>query len=44
MKSKKYQRIYFVIMGNVFMTGRQIDMRYDLKGSLLGRRVLKDIH
>lgn len=31
------QRIYFIIMANVFNTTRQIHVRYDLKGSKLGR-------
>jgi hypothetical protein len=26
-------RIYFVIMANVFKTAREINVRYDLKGS-----------
>ena len=33
----KTERIYFVIMANVFNTNRQIKVRYDLKGSTQGR-------
>ena len=36
-KTTKIERIYFVIMGNVFNTTREIDIRYDLKGSTQGR-------
>ncbi len=34
-------RIYFVIMANVFKTSRDINVRYDLKGSTQGRRTKK---
>jgi len=34
-------RIYFVIMANVFKTSRDIHIRYDLKGSTIGRRTKK---
>ena len=37
-KSKnKSQKLYFVIMANLFTTPLEIDLRYDLKGSLYGR-------
>ena len=39
-KKKKYN-IYFIVMINVFATSNHIDKRYDLKGSKIGRRVLK---
>jgi 1-phosphatidylinositol-4-phosphate 5-kinase len=35
-------RIYFVIMANVFKTSREINLRYDLKGSTQGRQTKKD--
>lgn len=35
------ERIYFVIMANVFKTSRNIDLRFDLKGSTQGRRTKK---
>ena len=35
------ERIYFIIMANVFNTTRQINVRYDLKGSKLGRKTRK---
>lgn len=35
------QRIYFIIMANVFNTTRSLNIRYDLKGSKLGRRTKK---
>ena len=35
------QRVYFIIMANVFNTTRQIHVRYDLKGSKLGRQTRK---
>ena len=39
-KKKKYN-IYFIVMMNVFATSNHIDKRYDLKGSKIGRQVLK---
>lgn len=36
-KTLKTERIYFVIMANVFNTTREIDVRYDLKGSTHNR-------
>lgn len=36
-KAHKIERIYFVIMANVFNTSKEIDVRYDLKGSTWGR-------
>lgn len=41
-KTTKTERIYFVIMANVFNTTREIDVRYDLKGSTRGRVTRKD--
>ena len=38
---RKKQYIYFIVMMNVFCTTNHIDVRYDLKGSKIGRRVLK---
>ncbi len=42
LKTTKTERIYFVIMANVFNTTRDIDVRYDLKGSTHGRVTRKD--
>lgn len=36
------QRLYFVIMANVFNTGRTINKRFDLKGSTHGRLTAVD--
>jgi 1-phosphatidylinositol-4-phosphate 5-kinase len=36
-KSKSTEKIYFVIMANVFHTVREIHERFDLKGSTVGR-------
>ena len=47
MKSKsKSEKIYFVVMVNIFCTEFQIKERYDLKGSLYGRssRTKKNPH
>eukprot|EP00826_Nyctotherus_ovalis_P042188 TRINITY_DN4312_c0_g1_i5.p1 TRINITY_DN4312_c0_g1~~TRINITY_DN4312_c0_g1_i5.p1 ORF type:complete len:319 (-),score=78.55 TRINITY_DN4312_c0_g1_i5:357-1313(-) len=38
-RSKNFR---FVIMNNVFSTGKRIHSRYDLKGSTAGRQVLED--
>ena len=38
---KKKTNFYFIIMMNVFSTKKKIHLRFDLKGSKLGRRVLK---
>ena len=43
-KTTKTERIYFVIMANVFNTTREIDIRYDLKGSTKGRLTRKDVN
>ena len=40
-RNKKKYNIYFIVMINVFATSNHIDKRYDLKGSKIGRRVLK---
>ena len=37
---KKKLHVYFIIMMNVFSTSKQIHVRFDLKGSTLGREVL----
>ena len=37
---KKITNIYFIVMTNVFATSHNIDIRFDLKGSTIGRRVL----
>ena len=37
---KKITNIYFIVMTNVFATEYHIDLRFDLKGSTIGRRVL----
>ena len=37
---KKKIFVYFIIMMNVFSTSKQIHLRFDLKGSTLGREVL----
>ena len=37
---KKRTKIYFIVMLNVFATSKHIHIRYDLKGSRVGRRVL----
>ena len=37
---KKITNIYFIVMTNVFATDRHIDLRFDLKGSTIGRKVL----
>ena len=36
------ERVYFIIMANVFNTSRQIHARYDLKGSKAGRQLRKN--
>lgn len=38
---KKITNIYFIVMTNVFATTHSIDIRFDLKGSKIGRKVLK---
>ena len=37
-KHKMQKKIYFCIMNNIFNTSLQIDYRYDLKGSTVGRK------
>ena len=39
---KKITNIYFIVMTNVFATANTIDIRFDLKGSKIGRTALKD--
>lgn len=39
-KGNKKFDIPFVIMNNLFCTPKKIDIRYDLKGSLTGRRTV----
>ena len=41
---KKITNIYFIVMANVFSTSKNIDVRFDLKGSKIGRRVIKRKH
>ena len=36
-RTTRIERVYFVIMANVFNTPQNIGVRYDLKGSLYGR-------
>ena len=38
-RNKRYD-IPFVIMNNLFCTPKKIDLRYDLKGSVAGRRTV----
>ena len=37
---KKVTNIYFIVLNNVFSNNHHIDLRFDLKGSTIGRRVL----
>lgn len=37
-KNKELVKQYFIVMGNVFKSGLEIHMRYDLKGSTHGRK------
>ena len=39
-KNKMQKKIYFCIMNNIFCTPLKIDYRYDLKGSLQGRKTV----
>ena len=39
-EDKKKIYVYFIIMMNVFCTNKQIHVRFDLKGSTLGREVI----
>jgi len=39
-KYKSNKKIYFCVQDNVFRTPLKIDLRYDLKGSLYGRRTI----
>ena len=39
---KEKKRFYFIIMDNLFSTNKEINFRYDIKGSTIGRKVLKD--
>jgi len=40
--SSTYQKLYFVVMGNMFSTHLDIQRRYDLKGSRVGRSTPQD--
>ena len=40
-EKKNKQKFNFIVMKNVFNTSKQIHLRFDLKGSRIGRRVLK---
>ncbi len=37
----KGRRVYFVVLANVFNTTREINVRYDIKGSIIDRKVRK---
>ena len=39
---RRCKKFRFVIMNNVFSTGKRIHARYDLKGSVVGRQVLNN--
>lgn len=39
-KNIRSHKSYFCIMDNVFCTKKKIDYRYDLKGSLFGRKTI----
>lgn len=39
---KQKTRVYFIVMSNIFSTGLEIHRRYDLKGSTIGRQVIKN--
>ncbi len=39
---KKMSNVYFIIMMNIFRTPKDIHLRFDLKGSTIGRQVLKN--
>ena len=41
-RTTRIERVYFVIMANVFNTQQSINVRYDLKGSTYGRRTRKN--
>jgi len=41
-KKGRHKNIYFVIMGNVFNTKKEIHKRYDLKGSMYKRYTKSD--
>ncbi len=44
-KIKKHKsRVNIVIMSNIFSTNKEVHLRYDLKGSTIGRQVLKHNH
>ena len=36
-KKSDFQKIYFIVLGNLFCTEHFIEVRFDLKGSLYGR-------
>jgi 1-phosphatidylinositol-4-phosphate 5-kinase len=40
---KRKTRIHFVIMTNIFSTRKEIHRRYDIKGSKIGRQVIKNV-
>ena len=40
-KKRTTNKIFFIVMTNVFATTNHIDLRFDLKGSTIGRSVLK---
>ena len=41
---KKKATIYFIVMQNLFSTNKEIHLRYDLKGSTIGRDVLSELN
>jgi 1-phosphatidylinositol-4-phosphate 5-kinase len=42
-KVKKIRtRVPFIVMNNIFSTNKEIHLRYDLKGSVIGRQVLSE--
>ena len=42
-ENKMYQKLYFVIFNNAFETQKEINVRYDIKGSLYGRTTPKNL-
>lgn len=42
-KSKtKIKKVNIIVMANIFQTPLEIDVRYDIKGSLYGRKTRKN--
>lgn len=40
MQGVEHAKFYFIIMNNLFDTQKEIDIRYDLKGSLYKRETM----